>query len=563
MNNINVDELIDKINILISDIRRLVKDRRESNLNISYEDVLNIVEKVESLTSIKCNTSGYLNINALYEELNGFVKYAKNMTNKNSSNNNNRRMVNKFKEIMISYTINKDKEWKRKVRKEITMRLGKPVLTKEMIRDMKKYANPLEQLILLITRCFPTLLDDLGKLKDKRDKERIEYSMQEVTLIRLLALCCGVQSMAGIMAKLNKEEFIKNINEILETDLKKFPCDDTISNIINSLEKEELEKMQSYMIKRLIESKTFDKYRLPNGSFYVVLDGSGLYSTKKDLGSECITKTHNKKTENEYTEYQRYVLEAKLICGDYVFSFATEFVENASINNEQEKQDCELKAAYRLLTKIRKTYPKLSITIGGDALYVNKPFMDACKNEYHMDYILRYKNSVITTLYEEFIKIEKEKVEEIENDIKKEYEYVNEIGYGSGTKKTEGKTNIISFKDKESTFMYVTSFKIDKSNYREISIFGRRRWKIENQGFKSQKSEVLNIEHIYTFDNNGTKVNYLFIQLAHTLMTLLYYGSSIIKKLKETKVEVANLLYLSLIHEQELKLENSIQIRFD
>jgi len=483
-------------------------------------------------------------------------------------------MNNFEKQLKDKFIETQRKEWKRRVRSDITHRKGKPLLTSTMIREMKSYTNPLEQLIIIITKCFPWLLDELANLTDIRHQSHTEYKMQEITLIRLLALCCGIQSVAEITTKLNRNEFIQNINKILGTDLKKFPCDDTISNVINTISIKELERLQSKMIKRLIESKTLDKFRLFNDSFYVVIDGTGLFSTRIDLGKGCIYKVHNKGSDEEYTEYHYYVLEAKIVCGDYVFSFASEFVENENMNTEKEKQDCELKASYRLLQKIREVFPKLPITIGADALYVKKTFMDTCK-EHKMDYILRYKDTVMSTINEEFIRIEK--------NVICNYEYVNDLGFGSGTKASESTTNIIKYTsikenaDKNKTespvdmavtadsteFIYITSLKITKSNHEEIVLFGRRRWRIENQGFKEQKSRILNIEHCYTFDNNGTKAHYYFIQFAHTLLTLLYYGSTIIKKLKETKVEVVNLLYQALIREQNLNLENTIQIRFD
>ncbi len=466
-----------------------------------------------------------------------------------------------------------DRTFKRRVRKAITHRNGVPLLTRKMIRELKSHTNPLEQLIIIIKNVFPNLLTDLANLTDNRNSSYIEYSMQEITVIRLIALCCGIQSMKDIITKLDKEIFIENINQILDTNLKEFPCDDTISNVMNSIDIIELEKLRAKLTRKLIESKTLDKFRLSNGSFYVVIDGTGLYSTRIDLGKNCIYKVHNKGADDEYTEYQYYVLEAKLICNDYVFSFATEFVENEYMNNENEKQDCELKAAYRLLDKIRVYYPKLPITIGADALYVNKPFMDACLN-HKMDYILRYKDSVMSTIMEEFNTIEKNTYEN--------YEYVNNIGFGSGTNKSEGITNMIkyiifkekkneeqdsvvdlSYKLKENSFMFITSIQITKSNYEEIVLFGRRRWKIENQGFKAQKSKILNIEHCYTFSSNGTKAHYYFIQIAHLLLTILYYGSAIIKKLKETKVEISNLIYQELLKIQDMDLEQGFQIRFD
>lgn len=95
------------------------------------------------------------------------------------------------------------------------------------------------------------------------------------------------------------------------------------------------------------------------------------YSTRVNLGEHAITKVYNENEENEYTLYSYYALEAKLVCGNMTFSLAIEFVEsktytdnNGNTNKKFDKQDCELKAAFRLLKKIKKRFPKLPIIIG-------------------------------------------------------------------------------------------------------------------------------------------------------------------------------------------------------
>ena len=127
-----------------------------------------------------------------------------------------------------------------------------------------------------------------------------------------------------------------------------------------------------------------DKYRY-NGMFQVAIDGTQLYSTPVNLGDEAITKTYNKGKDNEYTLYSYYVLEAKIVCGNMVFSLASEFVENEVYTDEEgnkvrrfDKQDCELKATYRLLKKIHNRFPKLHFLITADALYIGKPFLKLC-----------------------------------------------------------------------------------------------------------------------------------------------------------------------------------------
>ncbi|GHV24097.1 hypothetical protein FACS189465_0600 [Clostridia bacterium] len=92
----------------------------------------------------------------------------------------------------------KHKVVRRRMRKQITHRNGKPLLTTTMIRKLKFHINPLEQLIIIITKSFPWLIKSLSDLSDDRNPSYTEYKMQEITLIRLLALCCGIQSMTEV-----------------------------------------------------------------------------------------------------------------------------------------------------------------------------------------------------------------------------------------------------------------------------------------------------------------------------------------------------------------------------
>ena len=311
-----------------------------------------------------------------------------------------------------------------------------------------------------------------------------------------------------------------------------------------------------------------DKYRF-NGLFHIVIDGTGLYSTRVNLGEQAISKVYNKDEENEYTLYSYYVLEAKIICGNMTFSFASEFVENETYTDSNgntyrkfDKQDCELKAAYRLLNKIKKRFPKLPIVIGGDALYLGKPFLELCDN-YKFDYIIRYKETDAPTIKRNF-----EEIKIIDDN----YEYQNEIIFGELKNKDFYTVNVINYNEKNideetgevsiTTFSFVTSLKITNDNKNSIVSLGRRRWKIENKGFKEQKAEILNINHIYTKNCNGTKNLYLIIQFAHTILNLLNYGDILIKNLLTTKNEVSDLIRNALTSTlQNLNLNRLIQLR--
>ncbi len=441
-------------------------------------------------------------------------------------------------------------------------------ITRKMRRELKNAVNPLEELLIIMKQYFPKLTKWIDDLTDTRHQSYVTYDFKICLLTQILAFCSSYQSMNKIGRDFNSDIVIQNINNILKTNYIELPHKDTLINIISEIKFEELEKIQTKIIKTLIRSKMLDKYRF-NGYFYIVIDGTGLYSTRVNLGEQAITKVYNKGEENEYTLYSYYALEAKLVCGNMTFSFATEFVENETYTDENgntyrkfDKQDCELKAAYRLLNKIKNRFPKLPIIIGGDALYLGRPFLELCDN-HHFEYIIRYKETDTPTIKRNF-----DEIKIVEGN----YEYQNEIIFGELKNKDFYTLNVISFDEvsideetgevTKTNFSYVTSLPINSKNKENIINLGRRRWKIENKGFKEQKSDILNINHIYTKNCNGTKNLYLLIQFAHTLLNLLNYGNILIIGLNTTKNEVSDLIKKALTSTiTNLNLNRQIQLR--
>lgn len=441
-------------------------------------------------------------------------------------------------------------------------------ITRKMRRERKNAVNPLEELLIIMKQYFPKLTSWIENLTDTRHQSYITYDFKICLLTQILAFCSSYQSMNKIGRDFNSDIVIENINYILKTNYVELPHKDTLINVISEIKFEELEHIQTKIIKTLIRSKMLDKYRF-NGLFHIVIDGTGLYSTRVNLGEQAITKVYNKDAENEYTLYSYYALEAKLVCGNMTFSLATEFVENETYTDEYgntyrkfDKQDCELKASYRLLNKIKNRFPKLPIIIGGDALYLGRPFLELC-DSLKFDYIIRYKEVDAPTIKRNFDEIK---------IVDQDYEYQNEIIFGDLKNKDFYTLNVISY-DEESVdeetgeititnFSFVTSLHITSKNKNDLVLLGRKRWKIENKGFKEQKSDILNIKHIYTKRCEGTKNLYLLIQFAHTFLNLLNYGDILIIDLKTTKNEVSDLikhaLTSTIIH---LNLNRKIQLR--
>lgn len=425
-------------------------------------------------------------------------------------------------------------------------------------REKSKEIDLLSEVINIIKHYFPELISKFDGLTDLRNQSYVKYNMKVIFIVRLLGLMCEIKSMNELSREFNTEETIKNIAGICGLDLDEIPHHDTINDVFETIEISELEEIRKYMIIRLIRSKMFQKYKVRGMYYHVVIDGTGLATSRKKYNSNCLVKNKTDKNGNEYQEYSTYVLEAKLVVGNMVFSMGTEFVENESENVD--KQDCEIKAFKRLAEKIKKEYPRLKIIISGDALYASKPVLDICK-EKGWKYIIRFKEGAIPTLYKEFTKITRE-INDGNESTKKDYEFVTKIEY------KEYKINIIKYaetkKDTTTEFVYMTDLPITNKNIEESIVLGRKRWKIENVGFNIQKNGTFDIGHLYSKNTTAIKTHYMLIQIAHIIRQMLEKGCIKLKELKLKLKEISQLIKKALISTRiNLIVHKRTQLRFD
>ena len=420
-------------------------------------------------------------------------------------------------------------------------------------RNKKSEINILNDLVTVINQYFPELIKKFNGLTDLRNQSYVKYQMKVIFIVRLMGLMCEMKSMQGMTRELNTEEAIRNIAQICGLELDEIPHCDTINDLFEKVKVEEIEKIRKYMITKLIRGKMIQKYKIRDKYYHIIVDGTGLATSRKKYNENCLVKNKTDKNGKEYQEYSTYVLEAKLVVGEMVFSIGSEFVEN--VNEDETKQDCETKAFKRLAEKIKKEYPKLKIIISGDALYANKPVLDICK-ENGWKYIIRFKEGAIPSLYNEFETV----VAKANESTIKDYEYVAGLDY------QEKKVNIIKYTDKKkgTEFVYITDLAITNKNIKATINVGRRRWKIENEGFNIQKNGTFDIGHLYSKNQIAIKVHYLMIQIAHILRQLLENGLSSIKELKLKLKEISQQLKKQLISTiTNLTVHNKIQLRFD
>ena len=428
-------------------------------------------------------------------------------------------------------------------------------LNKAQRRQLLQDKNLLNELRKIIQKYFPSLIILFSNLTDKRHKSYIKYNIRSIIMTRLFALLCGITTMTEINNKFNKEQAIQNLSKICNQELKEIPDWQTIQDVIEELDYNEIDDIRKYMFRALLRSKMFDRFRY-NGCIQLVVDATGLTALDYNLNGNCITRTRDGKT-----KYYKYVLEAKVVFGNMLISIDSEWIENNKLNNENDKQDCEVNAFKRMAPRIKKNYPKLKFIVTGDALYATTPMINICKNN-NWHYIFNLKKDRLKNIYEEF-----EDNINYENEVNKENYFLSSNIQFNGNRINAFR--YIEVKENKTTiFNYITDLTLDNYNIKEIVIMGRRRWKIENEGFNEQKNGTYKISHLCSRFENALKIHYLFIQIAHTIRQLLELGSIVYKEVKRfvTKKEISNMFIDTLISSTITNLESlnlNFQLRFD
>ena len=392
-----------------------------------------------------------------------------------------------------------------------------------------------------VCKYFPGLFNRIQEIKDVRKKSK--YKLVEIIMACIAMFIFKEGSRNAFNNDRNEGRFKANYQNIFDLRL---PHPDTVDNVMRVLNENELEKLKTWMIKILLSKKMLHKFRFLDKYHLIAVDGSGMMSFAEKHCDHCLTKTSKKGK----TTYFHTVLEAKLICAcGFSISLATEYIENPS--GDYDKQDCELKAFRRLTLKLKKMYPRLPICIVADGLYPNKTFFDICKKNLY-EYIVTFKDGNLKTVWEEVEALKditpgNVRIETITvgNAItRREYRWVNAIDYnGHPVNWVECDVTVMrpSGKIEKKRFVFLTGQKVTWSDVSEICQAGRLRWKIENEGFNTQKNHGYNMKHKYSRVSwRAAKNYYQCLQIGH-LINMLIELCSDFKKLLTRKMTLKKL----------------------
>jgi hypothetical protein len=327
---------------------------------------------------------------------------------------------------------------------------------------------------------------------------------------------------------------LPNVNALAGTHQETLPVYKTLSHFLEHVGSEALANLRTRMIRQLIRNKVFDEERLL-GAVVVAIDGTGHVSFHSRHCDHCLTQTHG-----DDTYYFHETLEAKLITeSGLALSMGSEFIDNRHFDGspetgvERRKQDCELKAFLRLAAQLKRDFPQTWLCLAADALMACGPVFQTCQdNQWH--YVLTFKPGQLPAVWEDFqglLALCPGQVRRMTTPDGRhlEYRWVNGLSYvdDEGRTHTFNAIQCIQTQDEErTTFAWITDWTVSAENVIPIAQRGgRNRWKIENEGFNTQKNGGYELEHVYGAKEDVLKCYYFLLQIAHMILQLVEKGS--------------------------------------
>jgi hypothetical protein len=400
------------------------------------------------------------------------------------------------------------------------------------ITDLDEQCKILGLFFYTIFHFFRDLRPLFSSITDARNSKKITYHVDELAFGGILMFMCGLKARRQIGFLLRCGMVADKFREVFQAP--NCPHGDTLNDAFALMDPAEFQSLLCWMVYCLIRKKVLYPYRLNNRYFVIAIDGTWTLKRKKRHCPHCLTQTTNGKT-----TYYHMVLEAKLVTADgFAIPMFTEFVENSGADS---KQDCEIKAFYRMAGKIKDHFKRLPIMVSIDGLFACGPVFEVCK-EHDWKFMVVLKDGSLPTVNQEFeslwpLQPENRLTRRFRDGkvrVEQDFRWVNAIDY-TDTRKREHTVDVIECMETREDAAGVTSTKkhrwvtnmsVSQRNVAPLSNEGGRlRWKVENEGFNVQKNGIYGLTHMYSKNDNSAKIFHVLMQIAHLWMQLLVKGS--------------------------------------
>lgn len=361
-------------------------------------------------------------------------------------------------------------------------------------------------------------------LPDNRQQGKVNYSLHDILMSAFACMHFQEPSLLQFQKRLQDEQNKSNLQTLF--DVKDIPQNTQLRETTDTVDNEYFAPIFKEFYSRLQRGKHLEQYQLFPNQYYFPIDGAQFYHSKEIHCEQCLTKKHR----DGSISYSHQVLQGGIMHPDCseVIPFMPEQICNSDGGT---KQDCEMNAAKRFVSKVTTSFPRLGLIFGGDSLLSRQPIIEQILGEkqhylfvakpgdhkYLMEWIDSYERLHSTTF-------------EDKKGRTHIYEWMNDVPLHGG--KDSIKVNFIlgtiistDKKGKEKIVYrnsWVTDIKVSDENIISLVNGGRCRWKVENEVFNVMKNQGYCMERNYGHGDNNLCFNFYLLTLIAFFMHQIF-----------------------------------------
>jgi len=429
-------------------------------------------------------------------------------------------------------------------RKEEKLRAkqGRRVSNATNLKQTKEEAQKERELLTrgtskVLRKMLPKILKQFSKIPDPRSPQLVKHKLTVVLLYGILLFFLRMKSRREGNRLITQAYFREHLQSLIP-ELESIPHGDTLYRLLERIDVEQIQETTVNLVRELIRTKVFNRFLLNNKRYQIVIDGTRKHNRDYPWIKEALNRTTS---ENGEKEYYVYVLEANIVLPNGLrIPLASELLSNENHESEETKQDCELKAFYRLATKIKHWFPRLRVTVSLDGLYALGPVMSLCQKN-NWDYMIVLKDNCLPQVWEEFNGLRPFQPEneytQTHQDRQQRFYWVNDIEYSYGKRGQRVTVHVIvceetywemnprteKLEQKTSRHAWISRKPLKVANIdQRCNTVARQRWSIETN-IRIEKHNGFQYERSFAESWNAIKGYHYLMRLGHLLNEIVLH----------------------------------------
>lgn len=374
----------------------------------------------------------------------------------------------------------------------------------------------LEAMIELVSQAF-------APIPDPRRPDRVDYSLHDTLMSGFAMMFFQYPNLLEFQRKMKQRRHQCNLETIFG--VREVPSDTQMRDILDGVSVELIRPLLPALFEKIRRAGWAKEFTTTlssgadQGTYYtLMLDGSDYFHSTRLQCPSCLQR-HDSSGE---VHFRHTVVSGTLVkAGSHrVLPIDVEEVRN---DDGQDKQDCEIKAAKRLIPRLRQEHPQLALIIGGDDLYCHEPFIGQLR-AHRMHHVLVCKPGAHAEVYREVEAQDAlgalERGEWHEGPACRRRFYAYRLARGvalTETGRVRGTFLEVWSHNRSGKQLYhnawFTDLEVRADNVAEIVSIGRSRWKIENEQFNVQKNHGYELTHNYGHGQQTLSMVFYFLNL--------------------------------------------------